>query len=350
MTTRKDQLKSLLLNLPPQAPLQPAPERKSADALPPSAAPPPRAVSGSVKAMGLSLDRLGAAADEADALRAQLAAGAVVVEIDPATIAPSFISDRMEDGAGQGWRAGDPEFEAFLADIRDHGQQSPILVRPNPENGGGYQIAYGHRRWRAAMQLNRKVRAVVRPLSDAELVVAQGQENAQRRDLSFIEKAFFARTLDERGFDRATLVAALAVQTAEVTRLLQVARAIPTHIAALVGPAPKAGRPRWMAFAEGLEDPAALSRVTTVLEAERTQALSSDERFARAFSVLKVPKPRTSTPDVVVRGGKGEAIARLTVQENRAAFVLDPAVSNDFAGYLVEVLPDLYARWRKQKP
>ena len=51
---------------------------------------------------------------------------------------------------------------------------------------GFYQVAYGHRRVRATAILGIKVRAIVRDLTDAELVIAQGQENNARQDLSFI--------------------------------------------------------------------------------------------------------------------------------------------------------------------
>ena len=92
----------------------------------------------------------------------------------------------------------------FIDAIRITGQQVPILVRPHPEIEGRYQIAYGHRRARAARELGRPVRAVVRQMSDAELVVAQGQENSARRDLSFIERALYAAKLERAGFDRET--------------------------------------------------------------------------------------------------------------------------------------------------
>jgi hypothetical protein len=61
---------------------------------------------------------------------------------------------------------------------------------------GHFQVAYGHRRLRAAELLQIKVKAVVRYLSDIEMVVVQGKENSDRRDLSFIERA--AATADLR--------------------------------------------------------------------------------------------------------------------------------------------------------
>ncbi|MFC7555837.1 ParB/RepB/Spo0J family partition protein [Pseudoroseomonas wenyumeiae] len=60
-------------------------------------------------------------------------------------------------------------------------------MRPHPTEPGRFQVAFGHRRLRAARDLAKPVRAVVRPLSDRELVLAQGQENSARANLSFIE-------------------------------------------------------------------------------------------------------------------------------------------------------------------
>ena len=56
----------------------------------------------------------------------------------------------------------------------------PSSCDRNPQQEGRYQIAYGHRRLRAAIELGRPVRAIVKPLTDEQLVVAQGQENSAR--------------------------------------------------------------------------------------------------------------------------------------------------------------------------
>jgi ParB family chromosome partitioning protein len=171
-----------------------------------------RTGSGAVKVMGLSLQKLSADAESGRTLRAQLASGNNVVELDPEIIDPSFVSDRIP-------QPDDEAFQSLVKSVASHGQQVPILVRPHPEIHGRYQIAYGHRRLRAAIALRQKVRAVVREMSNTEVAIAQGKENSERRDLTFIERALFARHLEEAGFDRSTLVAALTVDKAEVTRL-----------------------------------------------------------------------------------------------------------------------------------
>ena len=115
-----------------------------------------------------------------------------IVDLDTETIDASFITDRLEGSA--------ESHSALVASIREHGQQVPVMVRPHPQGEGRYQIVYGRRRLKALAELGRRVRAIIKPLTDQQLVVAQGQENSARTDLSFIERALFAAKLEERGF------------------------------------------------------------------------------------------------------------------------------------------------------
>jgi ParB family chromosome partitioning protein len=220
-------------------PPPPEPEFAAANAGAQEPRPPERSRSGPVRAMSSTLRGLAARADAA----AEIEAGTVVVEIEPERIDDSFIADRVAD-------AHDPGLAALVESIRESGQQVPILVRPHPEKSERYQVAYGRRRIQAARRLARPVRAVVRPLSDAELVVAQGKENLERQDLSYIERAFFALRLEEHGFPRATITAAMGVGKGDLSTLISVARTVPAEIVRAIGPAPAAGRPRWMLLAE----------------------------------------------------------------------------------------------------
>jgi len=103
-------------------------------------------------------------------------------------------------------------------------------------------------------ELGRPVRAVIRNLSDDELVVAQGKENGEREDLSFIERARYGTLLEDRNFKRDTIMAALSVDKTELSRLISVYRAIPTELIDAIGPAPKVGRRRWMELVDCLGD------------------------------------------------------------------------------------------------
>lgn len=346
MSSRKNQLRSLFG--------APTPETAGeAPAGVPAASEPQhkRATSAAVKAMGLSLGSLSQEAETARKLRDTLAAGEQVVEIDPALIERSPYADRLSDGARN-----DEDFTALKASIAEHGQQVPVLLRPHGDVGkatqGVYQTAYGHRRVQAARELGRPVRAVVRTLDDAALVLAQGKENAERRALSFIERAFFARTLLEHGFDRATAQAALAVHKSEMTRLLQVSEDIPPHIARAIGPAPKAGRPRWQGLGELLgKDVGGLAQdeITTqgFLDAD------SDTRFQRLFERLTASaRSRTSSrknAPVRITDASGTQIADMAKAGRAMRLTITENAGEGFADFLAQELPRLHEAFRAKQ-
>ena len=90
--------------------------------------------------------------------------------------------------------------EAALSELADsiaqHGVLQPLLVRPLMS--GGYQIVAGERRWRAARMAGiSEVPAVIRELTDAEVMQLALIENLQREDLSALEEANGYRMLME---------------------------------------------------------------------------------------------------------------------------------------------------------
>ena len=311
---------------------------------------------GAFGAVTRTIDDLAARADAARALEAQLTAGAVIIEIDPTIVDRSFMPDRMEPK--------DESYEALKASIAASGQDSPILVRPHPEAKGRFQVAFGHRRLRAAAELGRPVRAVVKQLTDRDLVVAQGQENSARADLSFIERARFAQALEEAGYDRETIMQALAVEKTSLSRLITVVNRLPTDIIDAIGPAPAAGRDRWGEMARAYREHAYDRPVDPLLESPAFQMSPSDERFEMLFSHLTkpVPTPKRETappaplpapPAPVAPPVPGLAprhwISRsgrkvVTVSATEKAFVLaiDKRVAAHFGEFLLSRLEALY--------
>src|SRR5580704_1822829 len=95
-------------------------------------------------------------------------------------------------------RFDEAEMAELAASIRAKGVLQPILVRP-ATHAGQYEIVAGERRWRAA-QLGglRTIPALVRSLSDAEVLEIAIVENVQRADLSAIEEAEGYKTLIEK--------------------------------------------------------------------------------------------------------------------------------------------------------
>ena len=263
-----------------------------------------------------------------------------VVELDTALIDQSPIADRLPITADA--------LQDLIATIRDNGQQVPILVRPHPENAARYQIAYGRRRLRACIALGRRVRAMVRPLSDQELVVAQGQENNAREDLAFIERALFAASLEDGGYTRDTIMAALAIDKTGLSRLISTATKIPRDLIEAIGPAPKAGRDRWTELASRLEAPGALEKAKAAGARDGFAEKPTDERFASIFAATTPTRPATGSRASTIKGSDGKAIA--TFKEDARGITLSIAKKQvgNFGAYLAKALPQLYETYTRE--
>ena len=94
--------------------------------------------------------------------------------------------------------------EAALAELADsilqHGILQPLIIRPVA--GGGYQLVAGERRWRASRMAGlTEVPAIIKELTDSEMMELALIENLQREDLNSIEEAEGYKSLmDTYGF------------------------------------------------------------------------------------------------------------------------------------------------------
>ena len=324
--SRKDAINSLFLKKPDAVAPSPA---RSAE----------RVRTGAVAAMGATLQELSETAKAGERLKQQLAASDVVVSLDAGQIDGSTIADRISIEI-------DPGFEQLVASIAENGQQVPILVRPHPETVGRFQIAYGRRRLRAVERLGRQVKAIVKALSDAELVVAQGRENLDRQDPSFIEKALFAKRLEDAGYDRQTIIAALSTDKADLSRYIAVARRIPEPLIRRIGPAPKSGRARWLSLAEKLDSPKLLSNVDAMLDEPALQAMDSDHRFQALWLRLADRAKATPRTDVWMtpKGRRGGHVER---GNGRTALVFNEKIVPAFADFVASRLQTLFDEFSK---
>ncbi len=289
-----------------------------------------------VGAIGASLSLLSERGKHAEDIEKQLATGKAVVELDTTLIEPSFVSDRM------------PLTDAALADlveaIRANTQLSPVLLRPHPMDSGRYQTAFGHRRIRAASILGIPVRAIVREMSDEEMVIAQGQENHARKDLSYIEKARFAQRLEAR-FSRDTIMQAMSVYKSDLSNMLSVAHRIPEEISDAIGPAPKTGRRGWIELAELLKSTKSLEAARKTAAAPEMQAMDSDGCFKAVLAAIKrapiLPKAEAwSAVD-------GQKLAKVVASAQRVTLTIDRKQSPAFAEFVLTRVKDLYAEFEK---
>jgi ParB family transcriptional regulator, chromosome partitioning protein len=271
----------------------------------------------------------------AEELERKLTQGVTVVDLDPADIDASFVPDRMAPS--------EEAHQALVASIRESGQQVPILVRPHPEITGRYQIAYGHRRVRAVRELGLTVRAVVRNLTDEQLVVAQGQENNERTNLTFIERARFAKQLEDRGFSRDVISKSLCIDKANLSRLISVATRIPVDIIEAIGPAPTIGQGRWMEFAE-LLDRKAQDKMRKKIAGEEFASLTADAKFNAIYALVKAKSPSASIEPWTTSDGL--RVAKVTRASKNLSLTFDQKVAPEFGEFVLGKLETLYAEFK----
>lgn len=260
-----------------------------------------------------------------------------LMEIDPNLIEAGGLQDRLE--------AQSADDEALRQSIAEYGQQVPVLVRPHPTQDGRFQVVYGRRRVLVMRELGRPVKALLRQLDDRDMVIAQGHENNARRDLSFIEKANFARQMEQAGYDRKIIGDTLMMDKTLISRLLSVAERVALEVIHAIGAAPSIGRDRWLALADAIEagghKPEEL--VATIQEAADK---ASDERFEVALRYARGPRVRPDRPEAqVIHSADGQPLAEVLRSGGRLTIRLGKKVDRGFEEWFVEQLPDLYRQW-----
>ncbi|WP_011578656.1 MULTISPECIES: plasmid partitioning protein RepB [Chelativorans] len=298
---------------------------------------------GAFGAITRSIDELAEKAQAAKEFEARLLEGETVVDLNPDTIDASFVADRMDE---------DKEaFEELVEAIRQRGQDSPILVRPHPGVDGRYMTVFGHRRARAAKVLGRPVRAVVKDLGDKDHVIAQGQENSARADLSFIEKAVFASNLERNNYDRDVIMAALSVDKTVVSKMISVTKDIPDEIIKAVGPAKNSGRDRWYDLAKKIRGGG--MSVRELIGSPDFKAATSDDRLemlARHLSAKAAGKETTLAQRAPTKSwvpADKSISVTLKKKAKKAIVTLESGEAPLFAEFITGRLDDLYEAFRK---
>lgn len=290
---------------------------------------------GASKTMIRSLDELARQADK-------FLEGEAVIDIDPAEIDGSFVSDRLEDDEAQ--------FETLKAAIAERGQDSPVLLRPHPDRAGRYQIVFGHRRVRAARELGRSVRAVVKAIDDRSHVIAQGQENSARANLSFIERALFAKRLEDLGYGRDVIGSALAANAAALSKMVSVTSRIPEDVLAAIGPARGVGRERWVELSLLAGKESNLDRIADVISDPSFRSQSSDERFNGLYLALKqggkpVKKSRPAARQENWQAKDKLVSGQFSHSANGFSMTLKARNATEFGRFITENMDRLYAEY-----
>ena len=155
----------------------------------------------------------------------------------PPAIAPDSVLElpleRIDPNPKQPRIEFDDETLGELAEsIQAQGVLQPILVRPA---GDRYQLVAGERRFRASKKLGRTtIPAIVRLVSDEELLEVALIENLQREDLNAIEEALgYQRLLDELHYTHERLSERVGKNRSSITNTLRLL-ALPATVQSMV--------------------------------------------------------------------------------------------------------------------
>lgn len=112
--------------------------------------------------------------------------------------------------------------EELAASIATRGVIQPIIVRPHPE-AQGYQLVAGERRWRAAQKARlHEIPALVRTLTDREVMALALIENLQREDLNPVEEArAYQRLSEDEGMIQADIARMVEKSRSHVANMMR---------------------------------------------------------------------------------------------------------------------------------
>ena len=212
--------------------------------------------------------------------------GETIIDLPTDLVSASRILDRLQ--------AQDQDYEELKASLREHGQTSPILVRPDPEQAGSYIVVFGHRRLRAATELRIPVKAVVKSMGEIASAIAQGQENSARSNLSFIERAFFARNMLDNGLTKAVVKSSIGIDDAMLSKMLNVIEAVPDELLEVLGACKKIGRDKWLSLRQLLLNPAYKKLALEYTATCEFQELDVELRFDDLHGYLKRYRTRST--------------------------------------------------------
>jgi ParB family chromosome partitioning protein len=265
-----------------------------------------------------------------------------IVELEPDLVDSSFVADRLDEV--------EEEFRELVEAIRLRGQDTPILARPHPEKPGRYQVVFGHRRLRAARELGRRVKAVVKTLPDRDHVIAQGQENAARANLSFIERALFANAILAQGHSSETVRAAIGIDETTFSKMRSVAGNIPADLIRTIGPAKNTGRDRWWQFSKLMEQGSSRDAVSSLVQTPEFHAADSDGRFSMLFDALsEAARPRKARQQRGQSWGAPDKAVRAKISDDGKSFTLAFRAkdASRFGAFVSSNLDRLYEAFRQ---
>ena len=147
-----------------------------------------------------------------------------IVEISPLDCSNWKYADR------QSFEMGD--LHELANNIAENGQVQPIIVRASDE--GKYEVIAGERRWRACSIINKKIKAVVKKISDEDAFLLQNAENIKQGLSPYSQSVSYHKVLLDEKISQRELAKRLGISKSSLNNLLSFA-AIPNNFWEAVG-------------------------------------------------------------------------------------------------------------------
>ncbi|WP_454860680.1 ParB/RepB/Spo0J family partition protein [Promicromonospora soli] len=168
------------------------------------------------------------------------------------------------------------DLDELIDSIKEIGVLQPIVVRPDKEHPGEYELIMGERRWRATQAAELEtIPAIVRDTDDGDMLRDALLENLHRSDLNPLEEAAAYRQLlddfDCTHEELATRIARSRPQISNTLRLLRLPPLVQRRVAAGVL---SAGHARALL---GLSDGAEIERLAQRIVSEGLSVRATEE-------------------------------------------------------------------------
>ena len=183
------------------------------------------------------------------------------------------------------------DLDELVASVREIGVLQPVVVRPDADHPGEFELIMGERRWRAVQAAGLEtIPAIIRSTDDADMLRDALLENLHRAQLNPLEEAAaYRQLLDDFGCTHDELsgrVARSRPQISNTLRLLKLPPAVQRRVAAGVL---SAGHARALL---GLTDAADMDRLAQRIVAEGLSVRATEEIVALGGSPTEAQAKR----------------------------------------------------------
>jgi len=262
-----------------------------------------------------------------------------IQDVDTALIGKSPYQDRFDATS---------EIDTLVASIKESGQQVPVLLRNAPPGSDHeYEPVYGRRRIAACRELGIKVKAHISDLDDEAMVIAQGLENAERLENSFIERTAFVTQLMGGGMKGVIIERALRIPAAEISRMAKVMRDVPEDLVDAIGPARGIGRRQWLELA-ALTAASDRRRIDGALETMPSDQ-GSPERFKHVMERMKHGGVKKTAAPKARKVVAADGSLVMTIKDKDVTFKVADSADAQFLAWLEDQGEKLFVQWKSEK-